>query len=63
MGKVKSAVQSGITEGTGKRVVMADSGQRVAPKTHEIKGSKVVVANKDMPQMTDVKGKVVKVLY
>jgi hypothetical protein len=63
MGKVKSVIPGGIIEGTGKRVVMADSGQRIAPKTHDVKSSKVVVANVDMPQMSETKGKVVKVLY
>ena len=63
MSKVKTVVPSGIIEGKGKRVVTADSGQRIAPRTHDVKSSKVVVANVDMPQMNEAKGKVVKVLY
>jgi len=63
MTKVKTVIPWGTIEGTGKRVVTADSGQRVARRTHDVIGSKVVVANLDMPQMSDKKGKVVKVLY
>lgn len=63
MGKVKSVIPGGIIEGTGKRVVMADSGQRIAPPTHDVKSSKVAVANTNMPNQYETKGKVVKVLY
>lgn len=63
MGKVKTVVGSGITPSTTRRVVVAGSGQRIARRTHDVKGSKVCVANTDMPSMTEVKGKVVKVLY
>lgn len=63
MSKVKSVIPAGIIAGKGKRVVTADSGQRIAPRTHDVKGSKVCIANTDMPNMYETKGKVVKVLY
>lgn len=63
MSKVKSVIPSGIIAGAGKRVVTADSGQRIAPRRHDVKSSKVVVANTNMPNQYETKGKVVKVLY
>ncbi len=63
MGKVKTVVGSGITPSSTRRVVVAGSGQRIARKMHKPKSDKVVVANVDMPQMSETKGKVVKVLY
>lgn len=62
MKKVKTVVGSGISKDSKPRVVVASSGMRVAPRTHEPKG-KVVVANTDMPNMNETKGKVVRVLY
>ena len=59
---VKTVDKRGITRDKGKHVVVADSQQRVARRTHEPKG-KVVVANLDMPNIYESKRKVVRVLY
>jgi len=62
MGKVKTVLKNGVTSDSTKLVVVASSYQKIARKRHEPKG-KVVVANTNMPNITESKGKVVKVLY
>lgn len=59
-GKVKTAVPSGTIEGE-RRVVVAYSTMKVSRPTHE-PTAKVAVANCGMPE-TDVKSKVVKVMW
>lgn len=62
MTKVQTVDQSGTNRAKSKRVVVADTPQHIARPTHEPKG-KVVVANRDMPNIYETKKKVVKVLY
>jgi hypothetical protein len=59
--KVYTAKPSGTIEGET-RVVVAYSTMKVARKTHEPKKDKVAVVNNGMPE-TDVKSKVVKVMW
>ena len=60
---VKTVDKRGITRDSGKRVVVADTQQRIARRTHEPTRSKVCTANLDMPNIYESKRKVVRVLY
>lgn len=60
--KVATATKGGVSEGKGRVVTATTERKKVAPKTHEPIRSKVVVVG-GMPDVTEVKDKVVSVLY
>lgn len=60
--KVATAIKGGVSEAKGRVITATTEQKKVAPKTHELKRSKVAVVG-GMPEATEVKDKVVRVLY
>lgn len=60
--KVVTATKGGVSDVKGRVITATTEKKKVAPKRHELKRSKVAVVG-GMPEATEVKDKVVSVLY